>query len=367
MLIHKTFVQNRTDHLAWILTAYALGGCSRDIVSSDTFDDALTGIEDSSAAHSNSNEDETSTEHDADDDDDDDDDAGEDDDEGNDDDGSEGEEIEPKFDLATFPDIPEENVDDCPCAENSDMIYTLDSGGALWIYNPLLNEFSSVGEFDCDTPASNYAMSLAVDAASNAWVHIRPSGKIFKVDTLNGNSCTDSGYVPDSVGFRLFGMAFVEKPGDGRCEQLYMHSADGTTWTQGPGVGSLGTLDPISMNAQRLGSIDYSGGEMTGTGDGRVFALAGDPAELIEYNPADASVIEKTPLPGIDIGLAFAFAFWGGDFYFFTDDDDALNPRTRVTRLDYDGTGEIEELIARAELRVVGAGVSVCAPLLPPK
>jgi hypothetical protein len=346
--------------VAWSL----LSGCSREQIAADSFEDALTEHMTTTESTDLSTLDEensgTKTGESSELDDDGDpesEDPGE----------SSADEIEPKFDLATPPDFATENSDDCECAENSDMIYTLDANGKLWIYNPIANEFSSVGEFECDTPQGNSAMSLAVDASSNAWIHVRPSGKIFKVNTLAGNACTDSMYEPDSVGFRLFGMAFVEKPDDGRCEQLYMHSADGNNWEQGPGVGALGTLDPTSMVAQRIGAIDYSGGEMTGTGDGRVFALAGDPAQLIEYNPADASVIEKTPLPGVNVGHAFAFAFWGGDFYFFTDDGEVLNPRSRVTKLDYDGTGAIETLIERAEIRVVGAGVSVCAPLLPPK
>ncbi|MCY1005324.1 hypothetical protein OV079_07000 [Nannocystis pusilla] len=76
------------------------------------------------------------------------------------------------------------------------------------------------------------------------------------------------------------------------------------------------------------------------------------------------------PLNGLEINNgAFAFAFFAGDFYFFTDSDNDLF-NSEVTHLDYDdsdmnGVQDLTVLTQDAPLLVVGAGVSTCAPVLP--
>jgi hypothetical protein len=118
------------------------------------------------------------------------------------------------------------------------------------------------------------------------------------------------------------------------------------------------------LQMQQLGIIDYDGGELSGTGDGRLFAFAGaSPAKLVEYDKTDASVIDTLPLDTLELTNAFAFAFFGGDFYFFTE---GAGFTSQVTHIDYDDTQDLEVVVPQAPIRIVGAGVSTCAPVIPP-
>jgi hypothetical protein len=55
--------------------------------------------------------------------------------------------------------------------------------------------------------------------------------------------------------------------------------------------------------------------------------------------------------------FAYAFAFWGGDFYVFT----GTEGTTTVTK--WDPAAGTESFHATLPATIVGAGVSTCAPL----
>jgi hypothetical protein len=56
---------------------------------------------------------------------------------------------------------------------------------------------------------------------------------------------------------------------------------------------------------------------------------------------------------------AWAFAFWGGDYYIFLQGD--LDSSTNVWKMT--ATGSVTKYIPDTGFRIVGAGVSTCAPL----
>lgn len=271
----------------------------------------------------------------------------------------------PKFDLGAVPEPRKPEGDDCECKKNADLIFLWDDSSNIWLYNPMKSgeeAFERLGKPKCPTKPGQYSFSMAVDRGSNAWLLVQPSGAMYKVDTLNEMKCIDTGHKPGTLDFTLFGMAYVEHPKDNRCEQLYMHSLESEKLEEGPNVGKLGTLDPETMKVSMVGRINYSGGELTGTADGRLFAFSGEPGRLVEYDPKTAKVIKTTPLGSLELTNAFAFAFWGGDFYFFTETIPGIG-NSKVTKLDYKGDGSLQVVESRTPLRVVGAGVSICAPL----
>lgn len=275
----------------------------------------------------------------------------------------------PKFDLGSMPSNKADG-DDCDCKPNAELIFLWGVSGNLWMYNPAKTgqeAFEKLGKPDCPAGPGQYAFSMGVDRQATAWLTVRPSGKMFKVDTLNNNACEESDFEPGTEGFKLFGMAYVEHPNDGQCEQLYMHSLEGEEAGQGPNIGKLGVYNPETNKTKLISRINFSGGELTGTRDGRLFAFSGQPGRLLEYDPKTGKVLKETPLGSLELGSAFAFAFWGGDFYFFTDSQNGLLMRSKVTKLDYDGDGSLTTVEKSAPLRVAGAGVSICAPLDPPK
>ena len=66
--------------------------------------------------------------------------------------------------------------------------------------------------------------------------------------------------------------------------------------------------------------MDFDGGELTGTGDGRLFAFAGDnPVKLVEYDRENGNLLETTPLEGVRKTNASAIAFFAGDLYLFVE------------------------------------------------
>jgi hypothetical protein len=99
--------------------------------------------------------------------------------------------------------------------------------------------------------------------------------------------------------------------------------------------------------------------ELTGTGAGDLFAFAaaGPDSVISQLEKTTAHVSAQTTLKGVAQGSGWAFAFWGGDFYTFTAPTGASTVVTRFRPND----GSIAE-VARFPVKIVGAGVSTCAP-----
>lgn len=257
----------------------------------------------------------------------------------------------------------------CECAPGTDVIYVLSDDAELWSYDPLTNNFAFVGGFQCNFEAGTF--SMGVDRNGIAWVMFQ-SGDLYTIDVNNPNMCVDPGYVPGGNGFQLFGMAFVSESVENPCDRLYGNTySGGFGFQEGPNFGTLGEMDPDALTMSAIGFTNYDGAELTGTGDGRLFEFAGvNPAKLIELDKADASVIDILPLGTLELTNAFAFAHFGGDFYMFTENDTAV--ASQVTHLDYDdddmtGMQELEVVESDAPIRIVGAGVSTCVPIINPQ
>ena len=74
--------------------------------------------------------------------------------------------------------------------------------------------------------------------------------------------------------------------------------------------------------------------------------LSQAPQASIMYEPASSN---------------FAFAFWGGDFYIF------VGPGTRTDVFRYQPSNGTTVLATTVTQVIVGAGVSTCAPVAPPR
>jgi len=248
------------------------------------------------------------------------------------------------------------------------VIYVLSDDAALWSFDPITYDFALVGDFMCNN--MNDTFSMGVDRNGIAWVMFQGQD-IYTIDVNNPANCVDPGYNPGQLGFGLFGMAFVSEGENNPCDQLYVNSySGGLGFQEGPDIGRLGTMDPDTLLMSEIGLTDFDGAELTGTGDGRLFAFAGvGPAKLTEFDKTDASVIEQLPLDTLELTNAFAFAFFGGDFYFFTESPNIFT--SQVTHLDWDdsdmdGEQQLEIVVADAPIRIVGAGVSTCVPVVEP-
>jgi len=232
-------------------------------------------------------------------------------------------------------------------------IYVITDDEDLYRFDPTRSSFGRIGPVRC--PTTSTANSMAVDRGGTAYVGFH-DGSLFEVD-VGTAACRPTPYVPLQFGWTTFGMGYASDTTDPG-ETLYVAESD----FEMPSVG-LGTIDTNTFTLHEVGPFLpplESAVELTGTGDGRLYALAVSQdtgqSYIAEVDPSTARVSDPMPLFSDQTIDAFAFAFWGGDFYTFT----SLGAGTRVHRID-PSNSSIEQ-VASLAAQVVGAGVSTCAP-----
>jgi len=252
----------------------------------------------------------------------------------------------------------------CPCAQGTELIYALSDQGTLLSFDPVDLTFAHVADVACGGMHDTF--SMGVSRKGRAWIQYS-SGDLFTVDINEPGDpidCKDPGFSSGHPQFPHFGMAFVGNSESDPCDKLYVHSCIAPDLV-GPDVGALGVVDPQTLELSTIAPLDYAWGELAGTPSGRLFAFEGSsPPFLAEYDKMTGEMLEALPLPELSPGVASAFAGWGGDFYFFTAGE--VDVGSSVWHLDYDasdGNGQALTLLApHAPGRIVGAGVSTCAP-----
>ncbi len=255
------------------------------------------------------------------------------------------EDVTPQIDATKL----DANKNDCPDADGT-LVYAVTETNELLSFYPPDASFKVIGILSCPAMPNSNPFSMAVDRKGTAYV-LYSSGQIFKVSTANA-SCQATSYMANQSGFFTFGMGFATI-GAGPAEQLFIAND----------FGALGTVDTTTFKVNKIGDINptISGTELTGTGDGRLFGFyKGEvPTEsaIAELDKKTANVLGSDPLPTINQGNGWAFAFWGGVFYLFT----TPNPSGQST-FKYDPMSKQVTLVAKYTSSIVGAGVSTCAP-----
>jgi hypothetical protein len=132
----------------------------------------------------------------------------------------------------------------------------------------------------------------------------------------------------------------------------------------GDDIGALGVIDPQTLKISHVAPIDYAWGELAGTGDGRLFALEGySPPVLSEYDKDTGIIKGSRALPAPRrigrvrvrlLGRPVLLLHHAGSA-------DRLQPGG-VVRLFHAQGAELTTIVEQAPIRVVGAGVSTCAP-----
>src|SRR5207244_2869075 len=111
-----------------------------------------------------------------------------------------------------------------------------------------------------------------------------------------------------------------------------------------------------------FGGARPGSGELTGTGDARMFGFFSQtPATVAEIDPTTSNILGTKP-SAVTVGSGWAFAHWGGSFWLFT----APSGTSQVDQFDYT-TGTDKTVRKGLGYVIVGAGVSTCAPTKPPK
>ena len=202
---------------------------------------------------------------------------------------------------------------------------------------------------------------MAVDRRGIAY-SVFFGGDLFRVDTASA-ACEPTTFVPGQHSFETFGMGYTANTGDAG-ETLFVAEANVSNGAKPNSLG-LGTIDTTSYALSVVGGFipPIPGPELTGTSDGRLFAFytnaTGSGSHIVELDKTTASIVADHPLQVGSPADAYAFAFWGGEFWVFTAPGTPGAPTT-VTR--FDPTSSTETTATTYPGTIVGAGVSTCAP-----
>lgn len=250
------------------------------------------------------------------------------------------------------------------CSEEAKLVYVLSREKDLYSFKPDTLTFARIGTLGCAAGTAT-PNSMAVDRSGTAWVNYN-DGSLWKVSTKDA-SCTST-TLPHSLG--RFGMAFSSNGVGSSEETLYvMDMADDILPFDDKDGRGLYTIDLKAMSISPVGdfsgSLAQQGAELTGTGDGKLFGFfTTRPASLAEIQKSNAATPSPRSLSSVDTGTAWAFSFWGGDFWLYTATGVGSSD---VTRVKASSDNSISVVKRQVGFGIVGAGVSTCAPLAPPK
>lgn len=262
------------------------------------------------------------------------------------------------------------------CSVAATLVYVLSTANDLYSFNPLQKAFKKIGPLGCNTTMQ--PNSMAVDRDAVAYVNYVESDPVFGGDTggaVYKVSTTDASCKPTSIklgdGWFRLGMGFSSDASMGVAEKLFVTGTGAMMGGSSPGLGriDLGTNTVVPLG-QFTGSLAGQNAELTGTGDARLFGFfTTSPVQVAEIDKKSGAVkFPTTKLPKVETPVAWAFSFWGGDFYLYTAPDPSLDPNrtTNVSRYrPSDGTTD-PAYMTNIGFTIVGAGVSTCAPIVPP-
>jgi len=245
------------------------------------------------------------------------------------------------------------------CGDAAKLVYVVDESNTFSSFDPPTLTFTDLGTLDCPADPGDTPYSMAVDRNAQAWV-LYSSGALFQVDIVNGLACKATSFVSGQHNFVQFGMGFAANDVSSTDETLYI--AGGASI--GSGSEEFGTIAFPSLAVTQHGTVDGSP-ELTGTGDAKLWGFFPD------TSPPKVSQIDKTsgasgttfPAPSLaSVGTpkAWAFAFWGGDFWIFLERD--IDSSTTVYQVKQ-STGSVTAVKKNTGRTIVGAGVSTCAPV----
>lgn len=257
------------------------------------------------------------------------------------------------------------------CSEAAQLVYVLSDSNELYSFRPNRREFTRIGTLRCPTTAQ--PNSMAIDRDAVAWVNyvtndlFDTGGAIYRVSTADA-SCTSAAPIPLPQGWYRLGMGFSTASADDVAETLFV-TATGDALT-GASAG-LGRIDPRSLTGMPVGpftgALRGENAELTGTGDGRLYGFfTTTPVQVAQIDKTSGAILNTQSLRGVETPQAWAFSFWGGDFYLYTAPSAATGRTTNVTRYRPSDGSVDAAYMTNIGFRIVGAGVSTCAPIAPP-
>ena len=246
------------------------------------------------------------------------------------------------------------------CSDDTKDIFVVTDEAMLYQFHPPTLDFKSIGRISCASGGAT-PTSMAVDRQGIAWVR-HTDGSLWKVSTKDLSCEPTNLQTPQDQTFTKFGMGFSAEVKGSSAETLFLSDHDGA---------GLGRLDMTTMSVRFVGpftnGLDGKTCELTGTGDGTLWGFfVTSPAQIAQISKTNGSIISQQELAGVYAGNAWAFSFYGGDFYVYTQSlatgsAPQASPGSDVTRYrPWDGS--ITVVKQSIGFTIVGAGVSTCAP-----
>lgn len=248
------------------------------------------------------------------------------------------------------------------CATDARWIYLVDDAYELMRYEPDTDTLTVIGSLACTTGSAT-PFSMSVDRNATAWV-LYNDGNVFLADVRDA-SCRASGFAPNQMGFEVFGMGFASDTAGSAAETLYI--SGGPLAAVGSGSSMFGSLDTATLTVATRGALSGTP-ELTGNGAGELWGFFPDTTPMsvrqlhkeggMTLRTIDVSSINPS---GFGSAAAWAFAFWGGRYYIFY--QGAFDATTGIYRVTPD-TSAVEVVRMNIGYKIVGAGVSTCAPII---
>jgi hypothetical protein len=246
------------------------------------------------------------------------------------------------------------------CVERAKLIFVVDATGTLASFDPMALTFNNIGTLNCPASALATPMGMTLARDATAWISYT-DGSLFRVDTTNA-ACTATGFAPNQQGFEVFAMGFASDSPGSIAETLYI--VGGGLLEVGMGNAQFGKLLLPPMTVQSIGSV-AGWPDPTGTPLAELWGFYPDasPPRVARIDTASGQERASFALPGLAGQQAqdWACKYWGGGFWIFLHRINEAS--TSVYRVDA-MTGAFETKLSNTGRRIVGAGVSTCAPVV---
>jgi hypothetical protein len=271
------------------------------------------------------------------------------------------------------------------CGADAKLIYVVDDKNILAQFNPQTKMFTQLGTLQCpagmavQNPTKKATpFSMAVDRSAQAYV-LYNDDKIYKVDTTqSGLPCTATAWSTQD-NLHEFGMGYSTDMTGGTTDTLFIA---GGADLNGPPTGnaSLDSLNTSGFSAMHLGTITGRP-ELTGNADAELWGWFPDVTGITTPVVAQidktsgglvaANTYMEPTLDDNQLPIAWAFGFYGGDYFVFlqlASDSSGISTVYEVAgphnMSSTPGTivSKTPAMTASSGLTIVGAGVSTCAP-----
>jgi hypothetical protein len=242
------------------------------------------------------------------------------------------------------------------CAQGTELVYVFTQDNEIYSFDPPNKKFTKIATPDCQAGGS--PNSMAIDRNLVAWINY--IGDIYEFDLKKKSGCVPSG-VNLPFGFEQVGMGFsTDQPG-GNTETLFIDSIGGN------GLAKIanGAVSPIGSFANDA-NLAGQNAELTGTGAAKLFGYftTFPNVRVAEIDKTNANILSDHELPGVSPPSAWAFSFWGGDFYLYAAPGNNASGNSSVIKYDAVAQTVDAAYVADTGFTIVGAGVSTCAPIL---